>query len=95
MEYLTRWIEAQLVKDCTGATAAKFLFEHVPTRFGCPKILMSDRGTHFLNETINALMEEFQVYHQKRIPYHPPANRTMEVFNKVLENTLTKVCNSH
>lgn len=63
MEYLTRWVEEQPVKDCTCTTAMKFLFEHVLTRFGCPKILMSDCGTHFLNETINTLMEEFQVYH--------------------------------
>jgi len=31
MEYLTRWLEAQPGKDCTGMTAAKFLFEHVLT----------------------------------------------------------------
>jgi len=62
-EYLTRWVEAQLVKDCIGMTAVKFLFEHVLMRFGCPKILMSDCGMHFLNELISALMEEFQVYH--------------------------------
>jgi hypothetical protein len=43
-----------------GNNNKKFIFEYVLTRFGCPKILMSDRGTHFLNETISALMEEFQ-----------------------------------
>ena len=55
---------------------------------------MNDRGTHFLNDTISVLMEEFQVYHQKSTPYHPQANETMESFNKVPENALTKVCNA-
>ena len=72
----------------------EFLFEYVLMRFGCPKVLISDRGTQFLNETINVLMEEFQVYHQKSTPYHPQANGTVEAFNKVLENMLTKVCNA-
>ena len=55
---------------------------------------MSVRGTHFLNEMISALMEEFKVYHHKSTPYHPQANRTVEAFNKVLENMLTKVWNA-
>ncbi len=29
--YLTHWAEAHPVKDCTGATTMKFLFEHVLT----------------------------------------------------------------
>eukprot|EP00253_Pinus_taeda_P028882 PITA_28882 len=33
MEYLTRWVEAQLVNDYTVATAAKFLFENKSTLY--------------------------------------------------------------
>eukprot|EP00253_Pinus_taeda_P005696 PITA_05696 len=91
MKYFTRWVEAQPMKDCTGVTTAKFLFEYVLTQFGCPKILMSDHGTCFLNEMISTLAEEFQASHQKSTPYHPHANRTLEAFNKVLENAWNKV----
>lgn len=72
----------------------KFLFEKMLTQSGCPKILMIDHGTHFLNETISVLTEEFQVYHQKSTLYHPQANGTVEAFKKILEITLTKVCNA-
>lgn len=91
---LTRWPEAQSVKDCIGVTTVKFLFEYVLTRFGYPKVLMSDQGTHFLNETISALTEEFHVYHQKSTQYHPQANGTVEDFNNILENALMKICNA-
>ena len=91
IDYFTRWMEAQIVRHCSEYSIGNFIFDNILFRFRCLNILMSDQGSHFLNKTIEALIEEFQVYHQKSTPYHPQVNGTIESFNKILENALTKV----
>jgi hypothetical protein len=58
-EYLTKWAEAKVVRTNTAENATIFLYENIITRFGCPKILVSDRGTHFLNNVIREMTESF------------------------------------
>ena len=50
--YVTRWVEAKPVKDFTIDTVALFIFENIVTWFGCPRILISDQETYFLNDTM-------------------------------------------
>jgi transposase InsO family protein len=90
---LIKWTEAAPVKDCSTKTTTHFLFEQVITRFGCPRILMSDQGTHFINNITKAMTDDFEVYHKKIAPYHPQINGIVEAFNKILENALTMICN--
>jgi len=89
-EYLTKWAEAKAVKTNDAKNAAIFLFENVITRFGVPKILVSDRGTHFLNEVIESMTERFQIDHRKTTPYHPQTNGQTERVNQTLGTILRK-----
>jgi transposase InsO family protein len=90
---LTRWDETRAVKDYSATTTMCFIFNDIITRFGCPKILLSDQDTHFIIKTVEALNEEFAVHHQKSTPYHPKVNGTVEAFNKILETMLMKIYN--
>lgn len=90
MEYLTRWVEAAPAKDSIAGRAARFIFENIISRFRCLKSLTRNQGTHFINETIEALLKNFMIQHNKSSPYHPHANKTVEEFNKILEKGLTK-----
>jgi transposase InsO family protein len=82
--------EAKAVKVDDVKATATFLYENVITRFGCPQILISDRGKHFLNEAIENMASLFQINHWKTTPYHPQTNGQTERVNQTLVRILRK-----
>jgi hypothetical protein len=58
-EYLTKWAKAKAVKTDTAEHAATFMYKSIISRFGVPKILMSDRSKYFLNDLIREMTERF------------------------------------
>ncbi|MCO5547221.1 hypothetical protein L7F22_000666 [Adiantum nelumboides] len=89
--YCTKWVEAVELKDNKAASVAKFLYHNIMTRFGCPVELVSDRGTHFLNEVIQELTKTHMILHKNSTPYHPQANGQAESSNKILVKILKKI----
>lgn len=93
-KYLTHWAKAMPVKDYSADTSTCFLFQNVITWFGFPKVLISDQGSHFLNQIVHTLMDKFLIHHQKITPYNLQSNGMIKAFNKALEHSLTKICNA-
>jgi transposase InsO family protein len=88
---LTKWAEAKAVKSADAKQTAIFLYENIISRFGCPKILISDRGSHFLNDAIVSLTELFNINHRKTTPHHPQTNGLTERVNQTLVRILRKI----
>ena len=60
-DYLTKWPEAEAVTQATGQRVADFIYQVIICRHGCPKYLLSDRGTHFRNEIVESLLQKFNI----------------------------------
>ena len=94
-DYTTKWVEARALKDNTAKSTAKFLFEEIITKFGCPLEFVSDQGSHFINDTIKVLTQEFMILHRKSTTYYPQANGQAESTNKIIKDALAKMVNAN
>ena len=66
------------------------MYENIILRFEVPKILVSDRGIHFLNSLIQEMTDKFQIDYRKTTSYHPQANGQTERVNGILVSILSK-----
>ena len=89
-KYVTKWVKALATKTDDAETLAKFLYEYIIIRFDCPKELVSDRGTHFINSTIKHSTNKYLIKHRKSSLYHPRANGQTEKNNGILGKIITR-----
>ncbi len=61
MNYFSRWSEARSLKAANVDTVATFLYKEIICRFETPRILQSDRETHFVNKVIQKLIKRFKI----------------------------------
>jgi len=94
-EYLTKWVEARALENIQANTVAKFIYEEIICRHGAPKVLLSDRGTSFVNSIVDALCETMKTSHVLTTAYHPQTNGLTERFNKTLCEMLNKFVQQH
>ena len=64
-------------------------------RFGVPKVIISDGGTHFCNKLFNNLPAKYGVKYKVATPYHPQTSGQVELANREIENILMKVVNTN
>ena len=73
-----------------GETAALFLFNQVIARFGIPKEIVTDHGSHFQNSMMAELALKLGFRQEHSSPYYPQANGQVEAVNKSLKTILPR-----
>nr|GEY98086.1 reverse transcriptase domain-containing protein [Tanacetum cinerariifolium] len=59
-------------------------------RFGTPRAIISDLGTHFCNDQFAKVMLKYGVTHRFSTAYHPQRSRQVEVSNRGLKHILER-----
>ncbi|GKA23060.1 reverse transcriptase domain-containing protein [Tanacetum coccineum] len=59
-------------------------------RFGTPRAIISDRGTHFCNDQFAKVMLKYGVTHRLSTAYHPQTSGQVEVSNRGLKRILER-----
>ncbi|RDX60920.1 pol, partial [Mucuna pruriens] len=93
VDYMSRWLEAVATKTNDAKVVVNFLKSNIFYRFGVPKTLISDQGSHFCNRAMTSLLEKYGVVHRIATAYHPQTNSQAEVFNKEIKKILQKLTN--
>ncbi|GJX72725.1 reverse transcriptase domain-containing protein [Tanacetum coccineum] len=70
VDYLSKWVEAKSLPFNDARVIIKILKSHF-ARFGTPRAIISDRGTHFCNDQFAKVMLKYGVTHRLSITYHP------------------------
>ncbi|RVW22745.1 Pol polyprotein [Vitis vinifera] len=91
VDYVSKWVEAIPCKHNDHRVVLKFLKENIFSRFGVPKAIICDGGTHFCNRPFETLLVKYGVKHKVATPYHPQTFGQVELANKEIKNILMKV----
>nr|XP_027100445.1 uncharacterized protein LOC113719440 [Coffea arabica] len=91
VDYVSKWVEAKATRTNDSRVVADFIRSNIFVRFGMPRAIVSDRGTHFCNKTITALFRKYGVLHKVSTPYHPQTNGQAEVSNREVKSILEKM----
>ncbi|GJW61936.1 reverse transcriptase domain-containing protein [Tanacetum coccineum] len=89
VDYLSKWVEAKALPTNDARVVVKFL-KSLFARFGTPRAIISDRGTHFCNDQFMKVMLKYGVTHRLSIVYHPQTSGQVEVSNRGLKRILER-----
>ena len=88
-------VEAMPCRAAYQKAVLKFLKENIFSRFGVPKAIISDGGSHFCNKPFENLLSKYGVKHKVATPYHPQTSGQVEQANREIKTILMKVVNSN
>ena len=94
MDYVSKWVEEIACLRNDVSTVVGFIQRNTLSKFGAPRIIISDEGSHFANKVFAKLMSRYGIRHVMGLAYHPQSNGQLEISNRKIKKILEKTVNS-
>jgi hypothetical protein len=90
VDYVSKWVEALPCRVADAMHSKRMFHKVIFPRFGVPQIVISDRGSHFIDRTFWKSLMEVGVDHRIATPYHPQTRDQAETSNMQIKNIIKK-----
>ena len=84
IDYFIKWVEAEALATITEKNVRSFIWRNIVCRYGIPRVLVSDNGKQFDNDSFSNFCSQLGIKNHYSSPVHPQANRQVEVTNRPL-----------
>ena len=71
MDYVSKWVDAFATQKNDAKIVVQLVHKNIFTRFGTPRCIINDEGSHFHNRIFALLLGKCYARHVKSLPYHP------------------------
>ena len=71
-----------------------FIQRNLLSKFGAPRTIISDEGSHFANKVFAKLMSIYGIKHMMGLAYHPQSNGQAEISNRKIKKIFEKTVNT-
>ena len=79
VDYESKWVEAIACPRNDAITMVGFIQRNILIRFGAPRTIISDEGSHFSNKVFAKLLSRYGIRHVMGLAYHPQSNGQAEI----------------
>jgi transposase InsO family protein len=90
VDYVSKWVEAMPCHKASTEESITMIKNVIFPRFGTPRILISDGGTHFTRKNFKKCLSKLGIEHRISTTYHPQTNEQAETSNRQLKSILNK-----
>jgi transposase InsO family protein len=90
VDYVSKWVEAIPRRKASTEESIAMIKSMIFPRFGTPRILISDGGTHFIGKNFKKCLSKLEIEHRISTAYHPQTNGQAETSNRQLKSILNK-----
>jgi hypothetical protein len=90
VDYVSKWVEAMPCRKASTKESIATIKSMIFPRFGTPRILISDGGTHFTRKNFKRCLSKLGIEHRVSTAYHPQTNGQAETSNRQLKSILNK-----
>ncbi|XP_048602322.1 uncharacterized protein LOC125581268 [Brassica napus] len=91
VDYVSKWVEAIASPTNDAKVVLKMFKSIIFPRFGIPRVVISDGGSHFINKLFANLLKKNGVKHKVATPYHPQTSGQVEISNREIKSILEKI----